>query len=513
MALPRLTKEHLFEAGFGNRSAVVVPDEETFDWPEKVLQFGSGRLLRGFVDYFIEKANRGGVFGGRVVVVQSTGSERSRVLNEQDGLFTVCIQGLEDGEPVQRYELLSSISRAIPAREDWQSVLEFARSPELSVIVSNTTEVGIRLDENDRIDRDPPSSFPGKLTAVLYERYRAFSGAEDKGCVIVPTELIENNGDELKRIVLTLARQWELERGFIQWLEQANDFCNSLVDRIVTGRPGDEELRQRWQELGYRDELLTIAEVYRLWAIQGTASIRARLSFTEMDEGAIVTEDISPYRERKVRILNGAHTISVPTAFLAGEETVLDMMENEHTGTFVEGVMLEEIVPTLDVEPGSAEEFAHEVLDRFRNPYLEHQLIDITFQETTKMRHRIVPSIVGHYEETDVAPQRICYGFANYLLFMRGREEEDGTVYGYRDDERYPIQDDRADYFMERWNGVDPESQGDIKLLVDEVCSNEDLWGTDLSALPGFTRTVTDYLDRSLNGGVSASLKSLMAET
>ncbi len=512
MPLPRLTREFVQAHRTREIDGVPLPTDEQFEMPEKVLQFGSGRLLRGFVDYFVDKANRNGVFGGRVVIVQSTGAHRSEILNAQDGMFTVCIQGLEDGEPVQRYEVLSSVSRAIPARQDWHAVLELARSPELSVVVSNTTEVGIRLDREDQIDRSPPSSFPGKLTAVLYERYQAFSGADDKGLVIVPTELIEQNGDELKRIVVELSRIWKLGSDFIEWIDEANEFCNSLVDRIVTGRPEDGDLEARWESLGFRDELLTIAEVYRLWAIQGTAATRARLSFAETDEGVIVTEDISPYRERKVRILNGAHTISVPTAYLAGEETVLDMMQNPDSGAFVEGVMLDEIVPTLDVDPQSAIDFAHEVLDRFRNPYLEHLLIDITFQESTKMRHRVVPSLLGHYEAHDTPPERICFGFASFLLFMRGQEQEEDTVYGIRGDERYPIHDDNAAYFMEQWADVHTGSRGDIRVFVDTVCSNEDLWGADLTDLPDFSKTVSNYLYRALDEGVASSLAEFVAE-
>jgi tagaturonate reductase len=512
MSLPRLTKQYILEHGPPEIDDISIPDEDAFELPEKVLQFGSGRLLRGFVDYFIDKANRNGIFGGRVVIVQSTGSGRSEILNDQDGLFTLCIQGLEHGEPVQRYDVLSSVSRAIPARQDWDAVLEVARSPALNVIVSNTTEVGIRLEEDDRIDRDPPSSYPGKLTAVLYERFQEFSGAPDKGCVIVPTELIESNGDELERIVVELAQIWDLGEEFIEWIEEANEFCNSLVDRIVTGRPEDEELEQRWKELGYRDEILTIAEVYRLWAIEGTADTRAQLSFAETDEGVIVTDDISPFRERKVRILNGAHTISVPTAFLAGETTVLDMMQNTDTSTFVEGVMMDEIVPTLDVDRASAVNFAREVLDRFRNPYLEHELIDITFQESTKMRYRVVPSILGHYEMHDTAPERICFGFASFLLFMRGREEEGDTIYGRRDGASYPINDDQAAYFMDQWKDVQTGSQGDVRILVDRICSNEKLWGTDLTKLPEFSEKVVTYLHRSLNEGVAASLAEFVTE-
>jgi tagaturonate reductase len=481
------------------------PPAGVFDLPEKVLQFGSGRFLRAFADFFIDAANRQGRFGGRVVVVQSTGAGRSDSLDAQDGLYTLCVQGLVDGMPSTTYRVLAAVSRAVAAGEAWGDVLACARNPALEVVVSNTTEVGIQLDEADRPDLDPPRSFPGKLTAVLYERFRAFDGDAEKGVVVLPCELIEDNGDQLAGIVLTLADRWGLGEAFTAWVRTANRFCNTLVDRIVTGKPSPEKQAQHEARLGYRDALLAEAEPYRLWAIEGDAALRARLGFAAADPGIVVAEDISPYRERKVRILNGTHTIMVPLAFLYGHDTVLQAMEDAHTGAFVREVMREEIVPSLDVDAASARQFADEVLERFRNPFIEHLLINITFQATTKMRHRVVPSLLAHYRKQGVPPRRILLGFAAYLLFMRGVEVREGTVYGQRAGVSYPINDDHAGFFMEAWGAV--EDGDDVDALVRRVGARADLWGTDLTQLPGFADAVADPLRRMLQRGVPAAVE------
>ncbi|HET6569761.1 MAG TPA: tagaturonate reductase, partial [Rhodothermales bacterium] len=447
------------------------------DLPEKVVQFGSGRFVRGFIEYFIDRANRQGLFGGRVVVVQSTGSGRSNTLDEQDGLYTLVVQGLEDGQPVQTHAVISSISRAIPANEDWEAVLACARDPEIICVISNTTEVGIVLDETDRPDMNPPRSFPGKLTAFLHERAQAFSFAPESGVAVLPCELIEQNGDVLRGIVLDLARQWGLGEAFIAWISEHCPFCNALVDRIVTGTPAEPVLHRHWDELGYVDDLLTITEVYRLWAVQGDEDLKRRLPFLSADPGIVVAADITPYRDLKVRILNGTHTVMVPLSFLAGNETVLQSMQDPLVSDFIRGVMLEEIVPSLDLPEAQAAAFARDVLDRFGNPFLEHLLLNITFQSTTKVRHRVVPSLLGSYRKEQRLPRRILLGFAAYLLFMRGVVKEDGTVYGERGGERYPINDDHASFFLERWRDVDPSDESQVRGLVEGVCADGSLWG------------------------------------
>lgn len=506
MSYPRLTKQLVLTNR--KRNDLIVPTKRVFDLPEVVLQFGSGGFLRAFADVFIDTANRHGTFNGRVIVVQSTEGRRGDILNEQDGLYTVCVQGLRGGKPVETYTIVSSISRTLSANEAWQDVLACARNPHLTIIVSNTTEVGIVFDEGDAMRLNPPRSFPGKLTAFLYERYKAFAGATDKGFIIIPCELIENNAAVLKRYIIQLAERWNLEADFIRWIDAANRFCSSLVDRIVPGTPAQAELERFWKKLGYEDRLLTTAEVYSLWAIQGDESLKKRLSFAEVNPKVLITKDITSYRERKIRILNGTHTITVPAAFLLGCNTVLENMNHPQVSHFVERVMRDEIAPSLNVEPASVVAFIDEVLERFKNPFLKHHLISITLQSTSKMRLRVVPSIEKFYEKEKRVPRHLCFGFAGYLLFMKGVEKRNEKIHGRRGRERYPINDDWAESFYERWKGVDANDKRALLNFVKMICQDETLWGTNLDALPGFSNTVAKYLTLGVGEGIEKAFQT-----
>ncbi|HRQ49039.1 MAG TPA: tagaturonate reductase [Agriterribacter sp.] len=290
-------------------AAVQKPEATVSDLPEKVLQFGTGVLLRGLPDYFIDKANRQGIFNGRVVVVKSTGTGGTDAFESQDGLYTLCVRGIENGEKVEENRICSAISRVLAANQQWNEVLKCAYNPQLQIIISNTTEVGITLVEED-IRQNPPASFPAKLLAFLYERYKACNGSADGGMVIIPTELIVGNGDRLAEITFTLARYNKLEDGFMEWLKESNTFCNSLVDRIVPGKPAAEAKQKIEDDLGYTDELLIMCEVYRLWAIEGGDRVKKILSFAPADSGVVIAPDIEMYRELKLRLLNGTHTLS-----------------------------------------------------------------------------------------------------------------------------------------------------------------------------------------------------------
>src|SRR6266567_2499385 len=410
---PRLSREFVASPQWQGRRDVDMPPVSTLDLPERAVQFGTGAFLRGFIEYFLDAANRQGVFNGTVVAVSSTGSGRDGVLNEQEGLYTLAIRGLEDGVPVQRYRVIASLSRALSARDEWPDVLAVARDPNIEIVFSNTTEVGIALDEDDLAEPGPPRSFPGKLTSFLYERARTFDYDVARGLTVVPCELVEDNGTRLREIVHTLAVQWALGSRFESWLDRAVVFCNTLVDRIVTGTPALEDVKRLSDQLGYHDGLVTVCESYRLFAIEGDPSLRARLAFADPDEGVIITPGIVGYRDRKVRVLNGAHTIVVPTALLCGLETVREAVEDKRVGRFLKRAMFDEIVPSLSVPGG--EEFAAAVLERFANPFIRHALIDITLQGTMKMRVRVVPSILGFYERTGQVPTGLAFGFAAYL--------------------------------------------------------------------------------------------------
>ena len=481
---------------------VIVPEDAVFDLPEKVLQFGTGVLLRGLPDYFIDKANRQGIFNGRIVVVKSTDGGDASAFDKQDSLYTICVRGVENGEKVEENIVSSSISRVLSAKSDWASVLKCAHNPDMQVIISNTTEVGIQL-VNDNILSHPPDSFPGKLLAFLYERYKAFDGSASSGMIIIPTELIVDNGKKLESIVFELAHLNSLEDKFIEWLESSNRFCSSLVDRIVPGKPAEAIRKELEEQLGVADELMIMAESYRLWAIEGDAAVASVLSFAKADEGVVIAEDIGLFRELKLRMLNGTHTLSCGLAFLAGFRTVKEGMNDKDMSDFVSGLMLNDIAPAIpfQIKKEVSQEFGNKVLDRFRNPYIEHQWISITMQYTSKMRMRNIPVLQRYNEVMQTLPEAMVFGFAAYLLFMRVVRKDGNKYFGEYEGVEYPVQDDKASYFYEKWQLKDKVE------IVDSVLGDTLLWGTDLKQIPGFAGAVRNSLNTMLEKGVLASLR------
>lgn len=469
---------------------ILKPGEAVFSLPEKVLQFGTGVLLRGLPDYFIDKANRQGIFNGRIVVVKSTDSGGADSFDKQDGLYTLCVRGIEDGQKIEENIISSAISRVLSAKSQWDEILRCAHNPEMRIIISNTTEVGIRLVE-DNIRFRPPVSFPGKLLAFLYERFQAFGGNPESGMVIVPTELIVDNGRQLAAIVKELAVMNKLEANFISWLDSYCHFCSSLVDRIVPGKPSGEVLGGLEQELGYTDDLLSISEVYRLWAIEGGAEVKRVLSFAAADEGVVIRPDINVFRELKLRLLNGTHTLSCGLAYLAGFTTVKDAMDDAAFAGFVSDLMLKELAPAIPYELPleEARDFGARVLDRFRNPHIQHQWISITMQYSSKMKMRNIPMLLEHYKIYTAPPPLFALGFAAYLVFMKG--------------EGHPVNDDKAEVFTGLWRELEPA------LLVSAVLKDEGLWGTDLTALPGFEAAVLEHLETLTARGAVAALAEL----
>lgn len=486
------------------QTGLIIPDEKLFLLPEKVLQFGTGVLLRGLPDYFIDKANRQGIFNGRIVVVKSTSSGGTDEFAQQDGLFTQCIRGIENGQQGEEAVINSSISKVLSAKEDWGRIMDYAHRPEMQVIISNTTEVGIVMSD-DKITDQPPSSFPGKLLAFLWERYKAFNGTEESGMVIVPTELISGNGTLLRSIVLELAAKNKLEQEFVTWLQTANHFCNSLVDRIVPGKlAGDDKIATE-KKLGYTDDLMIMSECFRLWAIEsGSEQVKDILSFTRADEGAVIAADITKFRELKLRLLNGTHTFSSGLAFLAGFETVKEAMQDQTMSSYIDGLMKQEIAAMMSGDMISYEEacvFAHQVMDRFSNPFLDHKWISITMNYTSKMKMRNVPLLLKHYEKHTAAPELMALGFAGYLLFMKAEAGKDNVYSGNTNGNKYPVQDPQAGQLATYWQ------QNDINKLVKAVLADQSLWETDLSLLPAFAAAVEEALNKLMNKGVAATLQ------
>ena len=508
MSTPRLSRAVARAVATHAEASVIAPDDRLLGLPEKAVQFGTGAFLRGFVGHLVDEANRRGLFGGRIVAVASTGSGRDDALREQEGLFTVATEFADNGQDVREYRIVSAWSRALSAHSEWAAVLEMARNPAIELVLSNTTEVGIRLDESDAPDLVPPRSFPGKLTRFLLERGRAFGFAPERGVVVLPCELIEDNGDRLKEIVLALAARWETEPAFARWIEEAVPFCNTLVDRIVPGAPTGTNRARLRDLLGYDDALLTTTEPYSLFAVEWrahehAAALRPCLRFLEAGEQNVIVDDVRPYRERKVRLLNGAHSAMAPIGLLLGCETVRDAVQNPVLGSFVRRTMLEEIAPVVDAEGAPA--FAEQVLERFRNRFIRHALLDITLQGTMKMRVRLIPVIERYLERFGQVPPSLAFALAAWLFFMRGDLQLARASGGL------PVP---ADDHASRLRGVWAEhaEREEVGQLVWSVFGDEAIWGKRLTAHPELCEAIADHLWRIRTEGVRAALDHHLAD-
>jgi len=488
-----LTKKNLAQIGM---AGLEIPGEDIFKLPEKILQFGTGVLLRALPDYFVDKANRQGIFNGRILVVKSTSTGTTDPFNKQDGLYSLSIQGMEEGIPVDQHMICSAISRVLSANTQWTDVLKSAANEQLQIIISNTTEVGIQLVK-ESIFQNPPVSFPAKLLAFLFERYNFYKGSAEAGMLIIPTELLTDNGKELKSILRELAEYNSLDQAFINWLDLHNRFCNSLVDRIVPGKPEPSEKERLEKDWGYEDDLLTVCEPYRLWAIEGDEKVRKILSFFSADEGVIITPDITKYKELKLRMLNATHTLSCGLAYLSGFKTVRSAMEDGLFESYIRNLMMDEISPAIPliIKDSEKHAFGLKVLDRFRNPFLQHQWLSITMQYSSKLAMRVVPVLYKYYELYNRPPELISMGFAAYLLFMRPVKKEEDKYYGILDNQYYLINDDRASHFYGLWE------ERSVDLIVRKILSNLEFWPVDLTRLEGFEASVTRKLKGFIRHG------------
>jgi tagaturonate reductase len=489
-----LCKQNL--AAIAHTSGLPIPDETIFSLPERILQFGTGVLLRGLPNYFIDKANKKNIFNGRVVMVKSTPQNDAAFFLNQDNLFTQCIRGVRHNKFITEEIINASISRLLVADKEWEAVLKCATNPQLQIIISNTTEIGISLMIDDNIEGKPPQSFPGKLLAFLTARYKVFKGSPESGMVIIPTELIDNNGAKLKSIVLELAKKNKADYDFIHWLGNANDFCNSLVDRIVPGKLSEEDARITEKKLGYTDKLMILSEVYSKWAIE-TAKPQTKeiLSFSKADESIIITEDITKYRELKLYILNGAHSCACGLAILAGFITVKEAMQNKAFELFITQLVVHEIIPAISdnkhITVTEATVFAKQVFDRFRNPSIEHKWTSIAVQYTSKIQIRIVPVIEKFYNKTGNTPNMIALGFAAFLLFSKTTNPD-------------IIEDDKLHLLQKIW-GVAAENYA-----LTTILQNESIWGIDLCKMGNFKNTVNTYHNQLLTKGASSFLDELI---
>lgn len=481
-----------------------VIEEKYGNYPEKVLQFGEGNFLRAFVDWMIDKANRDGIYQGSIVLCQPIAQGLKDMINAQDGVYTLAMRGAENGQPVEKIEVITSVSRCINPYENYEDLMEIARSADLEVVVSNTTEAGIAYHAGDQLTDRPPVSFPAKVTAFLYERYKAFNGDPEKGLLFLPVELIDNNGAELKRIVLQYAQEWELGQEFTDWVNTANAFTSTLVDRIVTGYPRDE-VSYFEEKLGYKDNIIDTSELFNLWVIEGDEKWADKLPVHKTDANVIWTDDVKPYKKRKVRILNGAHTSTVLAAYLAGFDIVGDFMKDDTVRTFMNNVIYQEVIPTLDLPKEELESFAAAVNDRFANPYIKHKLLDIALNSCSKFNARCLPSLLGYVEEKGVLPKCLTFSLAAFIKFYQG-EWKDGVYTGTRKDgTQYPLRDDESviRFFADAW------SENDAEGTAAAVLSNKDFWsGKDLTEVPGLKDAVAGYLKEM----EEKEIKEIMAE-
>lgn len=477
--------------------------------PEKILQFGEGNFLRGFVDWMIDGMNQKGLFGGRVIVVQPVAQGLVSKLNEQNGLYTLLMRGVQNGKVIEGQQVITSISRGIDPYLDFQGYLKCAHNPELRWIVSNTTEAGIAYVASDRPTDQPPSSYPGKLTLLLLERYKACKGDLSKGFILLPCELIERNGDNLKRAILETAANWKMEPAFIEWIQKANIFTNTLVDRIVSGYPKGEA-EALWDKAGYRDDLFNCAEVFHLWVIEAPASVAAEFPLKEAGFNVVWTEDMTPYRDRKVRILNGAHTSSVLAAYLAGQNYVSEVMKDSLTGGFMKKAIDEEVIPTLTLPKEELEKFAAAVFERFSNPFIKHELLSISLNSVSKYKARVLPSLEGYVAIHGKVPTRLTFALASLIAFYRGTEIRGTTLIGMRDGKEYNIKDDLAilKTFAELWSHCDGTPPA-VAVLTDAILQQSDWWGRDLREINGLSAAVSGDLVAILKNGMVAALEQL----
>lgn len=414
--------------------------------PERVVQFGEGGFLRGFVDWMFQKLSDAGKFDGTVVIVQPIEKGMCDVLSAQDCLYTHVMRGLENGVPTVNKDVVRIVSRCVKPYDDFDAYLALAENPDLRFVVSNTTEAGIAYHEGDKLTDRPAVSYPAKLTQFLYHRFEKGLG----GLILLPCELIDRNGDKLKEIVLRHAEEWHLGADFINWIQTENHFCCTLVDRIVTGFPKDEDLA-----LGYDDAMRNTSELFHLWVIEGDACVEKELPLKEIGLNVVFTDNLELYRTRKVRILNGAHTSLVPYAMLRGFQTVGDCMNDKDMHAYLEKCVYEEIIPTLDLTKEELTEYANGVFERFANPYIRHMLSSIVLNSVSKFKVRVLPSVLEYKNRFGSYPETLLKGFAALLeLYKTDMANDDAEIMAF------------------------------LKTAsLDEALAREDYWGVDLSFL------------------------------
>ena len=454
--------------------------------PIKVVQFGEGNFLRAFVDYAFHKLNKEVDFNAGIAMVQPLKDGMVHLINDQDGLYTLFMNGIKKGEKIQDIELITNIVKAINPYTEFADYLALAKEEELQFIVSNTTEAGIEFIESDTPDMQPPVSFPAKLTVLLYERFKHFNGDTSKAVTIIPCELIDYNSETLKKYILQYVDLWKLEDEFKTWLSDACTYHSTLVDRIVPGYPR-AEIEEYNNKLEYQDNLIVAAEPFFLWAIEGGDALKAKLPFDKIDLNVKIVDDIRPFKMIKVRILNGAHTAMVPFSLLYGNKLVMETVNGDFTGKFVNNV-ISEISETLDMDKNEITAYSEEVMDRFKNPFIKHALADIALNSISKFKVRVLPSLLGYYDANKKLPVNLTFSLASLIQFYKGTWNN----------EALPVKDspEIVEAFKNAWQLKATD------LVVAKILANTEFWGEDLTQVKGLSEALVLALNEIEENGI-----------
>jgi tagaturonate reductase len=484
------------------RGLPTVPDGT----PVRVMQFGEGGFLRAFVDCIFKKLNDSGAFSGAVQVVQPIPQGLVGALRAQDYVYTLVLRGMDNGAVMDEASFIDVIKDGLDPYAEYGRFLASAASPDLRYVVSNTTEAGIVYEKTARPADVCPATFPAKVAAMLAARFDALGGAADKGLLFLPCELIEKNGDHLREAVLRHLGDWGLASTVGAWAGAHCVFYNTLVDRIVTGFPG-EGAEAIWEKLGCRDDLLDVGEYFLLWVIEGPSFVADEIPFAKTGLDIIVTDNLKPYRDRKVRVLNGAHTANVLAAYLCGVDTVGDMMADPQLGAHLRAMVEEEILPGVALPDAEKLAYAKAVFERFQNPFVRHELLSISLNSVSKWVVRVLPSLKDYLAAKGVIPAKLAFSLASLIAFYRGEWRGDAFVGTRAGGGEYPIRDDKPvlDAFSAAWSGG-VENPG---AMVHDIMAVKALWGEDLTAIPGLESAVASGLSSILLGGMRGALGSV----
>jgi tagaturonate reductase len=476
--------------------------KKTNNYPTRILQFGEGNFLRAFVDWMIHKMNKEAGFNSSVIVVQPIENGFINLLNDQNGLYNLYLRGLKNGEIENSCELIESIHTGINPYKDFNAFIQTAEIPEMRFVVSNTTEAGINLSDQDNPIDLPPKSFPAKLTVWLHHRYTTFNGDLTKGLIFLPCELTEKNGTNLLACIVKFAEKFNYNSAFINWIKEANIFTNTLVDRIVPGFP-KERIEEVYAELGYEDKLVDEGEPFHLWVIESEKEIASEFPTEKAGLNVLFVKDLSPYRTRKVRILNGAHTTLVPVAYLYGLDTVRESIEEKTISKFIKQAIFEEIIPTLDLPADELKQFANDVIQRFLNPFIKHYLISISLNSFSKYETRVLPSVLEYLKRKGELPVKLTFSLAALIEMYKGK----------RGDELIPLKDDEdiLDLLRSSWAAYDGNS-AHLSTLVSKVLGYSKVWKMDLNQIADLNMQVTNHLKHIEEKGIHIAINELLCQ-